>query len=487
MRFNRPSRNVTKTTNKEGALAYTPSDKVKLYLMCASQLMKEDKFYGDTTSETITLAKTVLKADPEYVLKLAVFLRNDLYLRSVPIALLVEAANCTEAKPYVKLYADYIIMRADELAEVVSYQLKNYKKPIPKQLKLALANAFHRFDEYQFAKYDKDGEVKLRDVIRLVHPTPLDSDEDILFGKINARKLNVPETWETYISSKGSTKENWEYISTKMPIFATIRNLNNFLKKEVNTDLYLPKLSNPDIILKSKMYPFRFYSAYKMVKQNDNPNAAAVLDALEDAVELSVKNIPHLKGTTMLVTDHSGSMSTNLSDKSQMSYKEVADVMMALSNKICDKSICGAFGDTFEVAQLSKRSIIQNATQLAEIDVGCSTNGFEIIKYMINKKLNVDRLIIFTDCQLWNSDSYNDYTNPNSDFQDLWHAYQKEINTNTKLYLVDLAGYGTTLFPEGEKNIVCIAGWNEKLIDFISMVETNPDTMINKIENMILE
>ena len=239
--------------------------------------------------------------------------------------------------------------------------------------------------------------------------------------------------------------------------------------------------SNEVVIKKSKMYPFRFYSAYKVVKENDNPNAATVLDALEDAVELSATNIPHLAGTTMLVTDHSGSMQTALSDKSKMSYKEVGDVLMALSNKICDKSICGAFGDTFQVAQLSKRSIIQNATQVADIDVGCSTNGFKIIEYMIAKKLNLDRLIIFTDCQLWNSDTYNDYSNPNSDFQKLWHQYLKEINPNTKLYLVDLAGYGTTVFPEGEKNVVCIAGWNEKLIDFISMVETNPTTMIGRI------
>ena len=487
MRFNRPTKNVTKTINKEGALAYTPSDKVKLYLMCASQLMKEDKFYGDTTSETIQLAKKILKSDPEYVLKLAVFLRNDLYLRSVPIALLVEAANCPEAKTYIRKYADYIIARADELTEVVSYQLKNYKKPIPKQLKLALANAFHRFDEYQFAKYDKDGEVKLRDVLRLVHPTPLDSNEDILFGKINSRKLDVPETWETYISSKGSTKENWEYIAKKMPIFATIRNLNNFLKKEVEPEVYLARFADEESILRSKMYPFRFYSAYKVVKGNESKNTSQVMDALDDAVECSVKNIPHLKGTTMLVTDHSGSMSTNLSDKSKMSYKEVADVMMALSNKICDKSICGAFGDTFEIAQLSKRNIIQNADNISEIDVGMSTNGFKIIEYMISKNLNVDRLIIFTDCQLWNSDDYNSYNNPNQDFQKLWHQYLKNINPNTKLYLVDLAGYGTTVFPEGEKNVVCIAGWNEKIIDFISMVETDPTTMISKIENMILE
>lgn len=272
--------------------------------------------------------------------------------------------------------------------------------------------------------------------------------------------------------------------------FAAIRNLNNILKENIDPvimGVFIEEIKNESNVLHSKMYPFRFYSAYKMVKGNDNANSAMVLDALEDAVELSVNNIPHLKGTTMLVTDHSGSMSTNLSDKSQMSYKEVADVMMALSNKICDKSICGAFGDTFAIAQLSKRNIIQNATALSEIEVGCSTNGFKIIEHMLAKKLVVDRLIIFTDCQLWNSDSYNDYTNPNSDFQSLWHKYIKEVNPNTKLYLVDLAGYGTTVFPEGEKNVVCIAGWSEKLIDYISMVESNPMGMINKIETMILE
>jgi len=487
MRFNKPVKIVSKTTNKEGALAYIPTDKIKLYLMCAAQLMKEDKFYGDTTNETIELVKKVLKKDPEYVLKLAVFLRNDLYLRSVPIAILVEAANCNESKPFVRKYANYIIRRADEITEALAYHLKNFETGIPKQLKLSLADAFQRFDEYQLAKYDKDGEVKLRDALRLVHPTPRDSEEDMLFGRINSRTLAIPETWETYISTKGSTKETWEHIAPKMPIFATIRNLNNFLKTGVDTDLYLPKLSNEVVIKKSKMYPFRFYSAYKVVKENDNPNAATVLDALEDAVELSATNIPHLAGTTMLVTDHSGSMQTALSDKSKMSYKEVGDVLMALSNKICDKSICGAFGDTFQVAQLSKRSIIQNATQVADIDVGCSTNGFKIIEYMIAKKLNLDRLIIFTDCQLWNSETYNDYSNPNGDFQKLWHQYLKEINPNTKLYLVDLAGYGTTVFPEGEKNVVCIAGWNEKLLDLIVSIEKEPIEIIKQIETMILE
>lgn len=36
-------------------------------------------------------------------------------------------------------------------------------------IKHGLANAFGKFDEYQFAKYNRDGAVKLRDVLFLTH------------------------------------------------------------------------------------------------------------------------------------------------------------------------------------------------------------------------------------------------------------------------------------------------------------------------------
>jgi hypothetical protein len=43
---------------------------------------------------------------------------------------------------------------------------------LPAQMRKGLARAFGKFDEYQLAKYDRDGVVKLRDVLRLARPKP---------------------------------------------------------------------------------------------------------------------------------------------------------------------------------------------------------------------------------------------------------------------------------------------------------------------------
>ena len=67
----------------------------------------------------------------------------------------------------------------DELAEFVAVYAKvnkvtpkNVKKKLSAQVKKGLAQAFAKFDEYQFAKYNRDGDVKLRDVMFLCHPKP---------------------------------------------------------------------------------------------------------------------------------------------------------------------------------------------------------------------------------------------------------------------------------------------------------------------------
>lgn len=84
------------TLNYEGGLAYIPKAKTKLLTMVATSLVGEDKFYTSGEkhdTELLATIHSVIKDDPEFVLKLAAYARNVLNMRSVSLVLLGEFAN----------------------------------------------------------------------------------------------------------------------------------------------------------------------------------------------------------------------------------------------------------------------------------------------------------------------------------------------------------------------------------------------------------
>ena len=111
-------------------------------------------------------------------------------------------------------------------------------------------------------------------------------------------------------------------------------------------------------------------------------------------------------------------------------------------------------------------------------EVGHSTNGYLVVKHLLDTKEVVDKVIIFTDMQLWNSHSY--YSDGNLKTQ--WNQYKK-IAPDAKLYLFDLAGYGNTpLVLDGDVRM--IAGWSDKIFDMLKAYEEGSSAIkeIKKIE-----
>ena len=164
------------TVNYEGAVAYHLKPQERLIEQVLGSFWSEDLFYtkgGTVTSQILKDIQEVAKVNPKFILQLAAFARNELYLRTAPQVLLVEAANINECKPYIREYAPKIVKRADELSEAVAYQLQRNggKKGFPNSLKVGLAKAFQNFDEYQLNKYDSNkATVSIGDVVKLVHP-----------------------------------------------------------------------------------------------------------------------------------------------------------------------------------------------------------------------------------------------------------------------------------------------------------------------------
>lgn len=355
-------------------------------------------------------------------------------------------------------------------------------------LKKALAEAIHKFNEYQFAKYKgSDKAVKMRDVLRIVHPKPLNQTESDLFKRILKNTLRTPDTWEVYISTHGSSKKTWETILPRMPIMATMRNLRNFCKYGVDIEPVIRKLTDEKTILNSKQFPFRFFSAYKALEQGIAENqikpehhikAQQLMDALQVSMELSVKNLPYIKGTTFMTADNSGSMAGKLSQKSTVSYRDIADLLQAMAFHISDNAITSVFGQDFAIVPVSKKSsIIDNMQKFFHTNVGHSTNGFLAFKWLLNNNVKVDRILLFSDMQLYRT---SDWAGESS-VAELLREYRMKVNPKVKFYSFDLTGYGTLKTPEPETYL--ISGWSEKVLNFIELSENKGISAIKKVEN----
>lgn len=504
---------VKRTTNQAGGPAFELSPQLALYSrVCTMGL--SDKYYESESTQMQKLFELMDKNDPVFIAKLAIYAREKMYLRTIPLVLAVELVKRYSGDNLVSQLLKRVIKRADEITETLAYyQVANHRQgqtkklnKLANQVKQGIRGVFEsgRFDEYQYGKYNRDGEVKLRDALFLTHPKPQDKSQKDLFDKIVNGTLEVPYTWETQLSDAGQTgrskKEVWEELimSDRLGYMALLRNIRNFLKEDVSYD-HINKvcdtIADRDMVLKSKQLPFRFLSAYRSLVApyqrwgsnplpefiRNSPYAGRLVEALEMAISYSVDNLPMFKGENVLVaSDVSGSMMSPISPRSSINQFDIGALLCMIARAACENSVAGMFGNDFKTLDVGKSNILGNVNELyrREGEVGYSTHGYKVIQYA-NKNPVFDRIMIFTDCQLYNDTGYQ----RDSHIDEYWQKYRHK-NLNAKLYLFDLAGYGNVPVRMLDNNVYLIAGWSDKVFDILKRIEMGQSAIdeINSID-----
>ena len=503
MKFNFLQRKASAVTNYEGEKAFVLTPQLELYTAVATAALT-DNFYEKAGAQLQRITELIAKNDAQFAAKLAVYAREQMHLRSVPMVLAVELAKQHSGDGLVSALTARVVQRADEITELLAYyaqsnQRKNVKQlnKLSKQLQKGLAEAFNRFDEYQFAKYNRDAAVKLKDALFLVHPKAKDEAQQTLFDKIVKDELQSPYTWEVELSVLGqqkfesdkqkqeAVKAKWEelILSNKIGYMALLRNLRNILEAGVSNEVLnkaCSYLSNANAVAKSRQLPFRFLSAYRELKELKNGNVSKVLDALEDAVLQTAANFAGYDANTKVViaADVSGSMQTAISARSKVQRFDIGLMLAMLLQSRCANIITGMFGDTWKIINVPKKNILSNVMEFhrREGEVGYATNGYLVVEDLLKRRQIVDKVIMFTDCQLWNSNNSTHISN-------VWKQY-KAIAPYAKMYLFDLAGYGNTPLNVMTDDVYLIAGWSDKIFDVLSAIENGSDAveMINAIE-----
>lgn len=481
------------TLNEEGGIAFKPTAKMELMLRTVSSLISEDGFYKtgkDLDQDLRNLIAGIAFTEPEFILKLALYARTQMYLRTAPMVLAGEfALSAGRGKvPNARKYLTATIQRADEITELIGYVMeqnksrKAYKGKIPQVVKHAVADAFEKFDSYQLAKYNREGSVTLRDALFMSHAKATGKNAEALDALVKGT-LAPPETWEVTISTKGSTKDNWESIAPKMGYMALLRNLRNFLDKGVEMKPILTRIADPKEVAKSKQFPYRFVSAYKELETRSD--ASKTLDALSDAVELSVQNIPEFTGKTFVTCDISGSMSSKVSGKSKMEMREIGCLFGAIMHKKSEDSVVSVFATDHVPVSLSARdSIFTNMKKMLRQDThGCGTDAYKVMEWLNDNKVFVHRIVLFSDMQCYSGEAkyYGRMNSSNNIYAGLV-KYRQTVNPNVFVYSFDLAHYGTTQFPQDDPRVCLAGGFSDKVLSFIPMFERSRADMLAEIE-----
>lgn len=373
-------------------------------------LLWEDTFYeeGKTISERIIdMSKQVTAQQLAY---LAVEARHQQHLRHVPLLLLALLCQKAPGSALVSETIARVISRADELSEFVAVVAElngvtpdKVKPKLSAQAKKGLAKAFRKFDEYQLAKYNREGAVTLRDVMFLAHPKPQDKDQQKLWKRLIDDKLAVPDTWETQLSGGADKKKTFTRLieSGELGYFALLRNIRNMMEAGVDKDLVKRALVQPDVFGitgKDKILPFRFVAAARACPQLETSLDRAMLDNLH--------LLPSLPGKTAVLVDISPSMNDPLSapkPRNAYSKRPPQDPLKRVDAACTLASIVNA----------EDLRVFSFATDIVEVAPRRGMAGVDLIRHSqpsngtlmrkaierLNTKLfpNYDRLIVITD------------------------------------------------------------------------------------------
>jgi 60 kDa SS-A/Ro ribonucleoprotein len=396
-------------------------------------MLWENEFYrkGHETADRIRQLATALPF--EVVAKIAVEAREQYKLRHVPLWLLVAVVDAGHKGAVVSDLISKVIQRPDEMSELVALYWKTGKKPLTKQLKVGLAKAFSKFNEYQLAKFDKPGSVSLRDVMFLAHPKPIDEAREDLQKRLANKALVTPDTWETELSAGKDKAATFTRLinEKKLGPQAMLKNLRNMVQAGVDAKTIRFGLSN---VKTERVLPFEFITAARHAPQFEPELEDLMFKCLEGK---------SIKGTTTVLLDVSGSMNGKLSEKSELTRLDAAKGLAMLLREECEHVNIFTFADEDQPKPVAPRR------GFALRDAIGRTRGGTLLGRAIdycNKKVPSDRIIVLTDEQ--SADAVG--------------------GPKGKGYMLNVSTYEHTV---GTREWVRVSGWSEAIVDYIKALE----------------
>jgi 60 kDa SS-A/Ro ribonucleoprotein len=269
-------------------------------------------------------------------------------------------------------------------------------------------------------------------------------------------------------------------------------NLNTFARHGVFrqpglTELIADRLRDGEAIAKARGFPYQLMAAFLMAQENaDVPQE--VCDALQDALEIAIANVPQIEGRVYVCPDVSGSMMSPVTGYRQGATSKVrcidvaALVAAAVLRKNPQAEVLPFEHDVVNVKLNSRDSVMTNAARLASIGGG-GTNCSAPLALLNRREAKGDLVIFVSDYESWVDAGAGRGTATMME----WNVF-KQRNPAARLVCIDVQPYRTVQASERE-DILNVGGFSDQVFDVIAEFasgELNAQHWIGVIESMAL-
>lgn len=544
-KFNSKNEGVQPTeVNEMGEKAFKLDAKEELVSTCMTTFL-QGEYYENESQKTRRILEKLQEVDPLFAAKLALYVRKEGNLRSVSHLIASTIAERASGTDWIKRFYDKVVIRPDDMSEILAcygarngMNLKRVRK-IPNSMKKGFKTALERMDAYQIDKYKMNNRaISMIDLVNIFKPKGNKKNAKAFEYLMNGKSLSSlysSKILEKEISKVGqvaSSNEEKDVLKEEaitavldniggMPIMNLLRNLRNIILYAPNqVDEACRQLRIENKILNSKLLPFRFATAYSEIEKMKYKSVSSestitfeseknkqsefetlkkkVLDAIEDALQISCKNIPKLEGNTCILVDHSGSVrgdrggDSRVSAFSQTTRSMIGNLFGTMMAYAQDDVYIGLFGDELINVPIDRSKKMLDFNKESH-DLGAKCGGateqgiYTFFRNAIQEQKKIDNIIIFSDCQIgsggqtdWFGTSMNERTKT---FQDLIKEFKK-INPLCNIVVVNInQTKGNSVFHRSQR-ILNIAGWSVNIFDMLKSNLKGFQAILEEIEQI---
>ncbi|AKJ27298.1 RNA-binding protein [Caldimonas brevitalea] len=507
--------------NHEQAPAYAFSPRHQLAQLAATGCLNHT-FYASAEEQLGRVLALAREVDPSFVAKTALHARRAGHMKDMPALLL--AVLATRDVHLLEAVFGQVVDNGKMLRNFVQIVRSGVtgRKSLGSRPKKLVQHWLQTASELQLLQASVGNSPSLADVVKMVHPKPAEAWQAAWFAWLIGKPYDdaalPPLTWAferfkhallheprdgqplpvlpdvpfQLLTALPLTTEHWAEIARKGSWQMLRQNLNTFARHGVFAvpgvaDAVAAKLRDASAVMRARVLPYQLLAAYKAAGPDDVP--AVVRDALQDAMEAALVNVPVLDGHVVVCPDVSGSMSTPVtghrgSATSAVRCIDVAALVAAAFGAKNPRTQVLPFEQTVVTVDLNPRdSVMTNAANLAAVGGG-GTNVSAPLARLNQQGASVDLVVIVSDNQSWvDARGYG-----GTETMRQWSQLKSRCPL-AKLVCIDLQPYHTTQAAE-RPDVMNVGGFSDAVFGTISQFAKGTleaEHWVGEIEKIPLE
>jgi 60 kDa SS-A/Ro ribonucleoprotein len=504
---------VADTFNDAGGKAYKMSDKHALAQIAATNCFNST-YYASAEEHLDQAIKAAQGVDGEFLAKCVLYSRFQSKMKDMPAFLLVQLSQVDKEQfkklfPLVinngKMIRNFVqIARSGTFGKKINLSTRVFRG--------VFKDWFNNHSPTFLLNASVGNDPTLADIIKMSRPKP---DNDTIAATLkyfinkNDELEGLPREirqYEHYRKNKegefptnldfrlldnlGLSEEHWTGVALNSGWNAVRMNLNTFARHGVfhnktAVEILANKLRDPENVAQFNVFPYQLMTAWQATCQNDDV-PKRLKDALQDALELSLVNVPQFSEDKVYVCiDTSGSMQSAVTGtrKGSTSVTKCVEVAALIASAILKKNNTDVIPFDTKVNKVflnDRDSVVTNSQKLSL--GGGGTDCSCALRYLNQQNARGNLVVFVSDYESWvDGGGYNRSTGLMSE----WITFKRN-NPKAKLVCIDLTPRNNSQVTEN-KDILQIGGFSDKCFDVIDNFikhGDNPNFWVSEIEKV---